>query len=292
MSSCRHKNVVSYFVSFTEHSDLWLVMPLLGAGSVADVLKINMPKGIKDEVLIATILQQVIEGLNYFHQSGQIHRDIKAGNVLMDDQGDILLSDFGVSAHIKGGQRRTTFVGSPCWMAPEVMAQTQEGYDFKADIWSLGITAIELAHGDAPYSDLHAMKVLMAVLNSQPPTLNVDENWSPEFKFFVSSCLKKDPVMRPKAEDLLMKPEFREFLDKGKDKNIIKTNFLFDLKPLEQRAGKPLKAQGNEYLARNQRKASKTGLSGQRLVEKKEAGASGDNWDFSASDGKDDVTVK
>lgn len=189
MSSCRHKNVCSYFVSFTEHSDLWLVMPLLGAGSVADVLKINFPKGVKDEVLIATILQEVVEGLHYFHQSGQIHRDIKAGNVLMDDNGEIFLSDFGVSAHIKGGQRRTTFVGSPCWMAPEVMAQAQEGYDFKADIWSLGITAIELARGDAPNSELHAMKVLMAVLNNPAPSLSQKENWSTELRGFVNACL-------------------------------------------------------------------------------------------------------
>ena len=103
MSSCRHKNVVNYYVSFLDDSDLWLVMPLLGAGSVSDILKLKFPHGLKDEILIATLLKQVIEGLNYFHEQGQIHRDIKAANVLMNEKGEIYLSDFGVSAHIKGG---------------------------------------------------------------------------------------------------------------------------------------------------------------------------------------------
>ena len=121
MSSCRHKNVVSYFISFTDESDLWLVMPLLGAGSVSDVMKSSFQDGIKDEVIIATIMRQVIEALQYFHSQNQIHRDIKAGNILMDDNGEVYLSDFGVSAHVKVGHKRQTFVGSPCWMAPEVM---------------------------------------------------------------------------------------------------------------------------------------------------------------------------
>jgi len=134
-----------------DDSDLWLVMPLLGAGSIIDIIKMKCPKGIKDEALLATILKEVCEGINYFHNQSQIHRDIKGGNILMDEDGEVLLCDFGVSAHIKVGQPRTTFVGSPCWMAPEVLEQN--GHDFKADIWSLGITAIELANGTAPYAD-------------------------------------------------------------------------------------------------------------------------------------------
>lgn len=121
MSSCRHQNVVSYYVSFIDDSDLWLVMPLLGAGSLNDVVKQKAKDGIKDEALIATILKQTLDGLEYFHTQGQIHRDIKAGNILMDLEGNIFLSDFGVSAHVKVGHKRQTFVGSPCWMAPEVM---------------------------------------------------------------------------------------------------------------------------------------------------------------------------
>jgi len=106
----------------------------------------------------------------YFHSHDQIHRDIKSGNILMDDEGDIFISDFGVSANIKSHQKRTTFVGSPCWMAPEV-AEQGEGYDFKADIWSLGITSIELAYGEAPNSQKNAMQVLLEILNSPPPAL-------------------------------------------------------------------------------------------------------------------------
>ena len=103
MSSCKHQNVISYYVSFIDDQDLWLVMPLLGAGSVGDVLKIKASDGIKDEVLIATIVKEVLQGLVYFHTMGQIHRDIKAGNILMDNDGQIFLSDFGVSAHVKAG---------------------------------------------------------------------------------------------------------------------------------------------------------------------------------------------
>jgi serine/threonine protein kinase len=106
----------------------------------------------------------------------------------MDDSGNILISDFGVSATVKSGHRRTTFVGSPCWMAPEVMEQS-EGYDFKADIWSLGITALELTRGEAPNSDLPAMKVLLEILNMPPPKLSNNEEWSQEFRNFVNSCL-------------------------------------------------------------------------------------------------------
>lgn len=252
MSSCRHQNVISYYVSFVDDSDLWLVMPLLGAGSVADVLKLNFTKGIKDEVLIATMLKQVIEGLHYFHEQGQIHRDIKGANMLMDSSGDIFLSDFGVSAHVKGGQRRMTFVGSPCWMAPEVMEQ-EKGYDFKADIWSLGMTAIELAMGDVPNSDQHPMKVLMIVLHSEPSKLPADEPWSPEFRHFIDACLQREPSKRATALQLLTKPEYRAFLDKANDSTFIKDRFLTGLQPLEERIGRSLQAQAKEYHEKKER---------------------------------------
>jgi serine/threonine protein kinase len=131
----------------------------MSAGSCLDVLKIKFPPGIQDEAVIATILKETLEGLRYFHENKQIHRDIKAGNILMNMDGNVFISDFGVSASLKKGQKRKTFVGSPCWMAPEVMEQT--GHDYKADIWSLGVTAIELAQGCAPYSEMPAMKVIL-----------------------------------------------------------------------------------------------------------------------------------
>lgn len=142
----------------------------------------------------------------------------------MDLEGNIFLSDFGVSAHVKAGHKRQTFVGSPCWMAPEVMEQNDEGYDFKADIWSLGITAIELAQGDAPNSELPAMRVLLVILNSSPPTLSKHEDWSIEFRNFVSSCLQKDPEKRMSTQQLLQ--EHKQFFSKVKDSSYIKENLL------------------------------------------------------------------
>lgn len=150
----------------------------------------------------------------------------------MDLEGDIYLSDFGVSAHVKQGHKRQTFVGSPCWMAPEVMEQS-DGYDFKADIWSLGVTAIELAQGDAPNSELPAMRVLLVILNSAPPTLSKHEDWSIEFRNFVSSCLQKEPEKRMSTDQLLT--EHKKFFEKAKDSSYIKQSLLAGLEPLESR---------------------------------------------------------
>lgn len=121
MSTCEHKNVVKYHVSFIDGTQLWLVMPILSSGSLIDVIKAKYPEGVKDHAVLATIMREVLLGLDYFHKNGEIHRDIKCGNILLDEAGNVYLGDFGVAAHLKKGQKRKTFVGSPCWMAPEVM---------------------------------------------------------------------------------------------------------------------------------------------------------------------------
>lgn len=108
-------------------------------------------------------MRETLQGLKYFHENGQIHRDIKSGNILIDSNGSIYLGDFGVSAHLRAGKKRRTLCGSPCWMAPEVIEQSS-GYDFSADIWSLGITCIELAEGEAPYIGMTAMKIMLAII--------------------------------------------------------------------------------------------------------------------------------
>lgn len=113
-------------------------------------------------------MKEALKGLDYFHKNGQIHWDIKAGNLLLDTDGSIYLGDFGVSAHIVKGVKWNTLCGSPCWMAPEVV-ESEKGYDFSADIWSLGITAIELAEGEAPMSNLPAMQVLIKIIKNSPP---------------------------------------------------------------------------------------------------------------------------
>ncbi|XP_011073240.1 serine/threonine-protein kinase BLUS1 isoform X2 [Sesamum indicum] len=209
-----HPNVLKSHCSFVSDHNLWVVMPYMAGGSCLHILKAAHPDGL-EEVVIATILREVLKGLDYLHQHGHIHRDVKAGNILIDTRGAIKLGDFGVSAYLfDSGDRqrmRNTFVGTPCWMAPEVMEQVH-GYDFKADIWSFGITALELAHGHAPFSKYPPMKVLLMTLQNAPPGLDYerDKKFSKSFKQMIASCLVKDPVKRPSARKLLKHSFFKQ----------------------------------------------------------------------------------
>ncbi|KAF9965507.1 hypothetical protein BGZ70_004703 [Mortierella alpina] len=240
MALCKHPNVLRVNGAFVTDSKLYIVTPFLSAGSCLDIMKTAYPDGF-DEVSIATILKQALQGLDYLHKNGHIHRDVKAGNLLVDDDGSVLLADFGVSSSLmEGGERRgmrKTFVGTPCWMAPEVMEQA--GYDYKADIWSFGITAIELATGHAPFAKYPPIKVLMLTLSNDPPTLDRESTrhrYSKALKEMIDCCLQKDPARRPSAEKLLG----HSFFKQAKKKSYLVAGLLHNLPPLEQRPQKTI----------------------------------------------------
>ncbi|XP_030530221.1 serine/threonine-protein kinase BLUS1-like isoform X2 [Rhodamnia argentea] len=235
MSLIDHPNVIKAYCSFVVDRNLWVVMPFMAEGSCLHLMKIAYPDGF-EEAAICTILKETLKALEYLHRQGHIHRDVKAGNILLDTNGVVKLADFGVSACMfDTGERqrsRNTFVGTPCWMAPEVL-QPGSGYNSKADIWSFGITALELAHGHAPFSKYPPMKVLLMTIQNAPPGLDYDRDkkFSKLFKEMVAMCLVKDQTKRPTAEKLLK----HSFFKQAKPPEVSLKKLCADLPPLWNR---------------------------------------------------------
>ncbi|KAG8856289.1 hypothetical protein FRB91_000918 [Serendipita sp. 411] len=263
MSLSKHPNVLRVRGSWVDKRKLFIALRLMRSGSISDVMCYKFAAGVEEEVA-RCILRQALEGINYLHINGLIHRDIKAANLLLDDDGTVLVGDLGVAASLSdedaykhaankpvsrssgaststpipplatGGTlgKRKSFVGTPCWMAPEVIAQKQ--YDSSADMWSLGITALEMCTGRAPYSRDNPTRVLQKILHNDAPKLDRKggkHKYSQDFKEIIESCLVKDPTKRPTASQLLETP----FFQGAKRKNYLVSTLIAGLPPLADR---------------------------------------------------------
>jgi TRAF2/NCK-interacting kinase len=206
-----HRNIATYYGAFIKKSppgkddQLWLVMEYCGAGSVTDLVKSTKGQSLKEE-WIAYICREILRGLSYLHSNKVIHRDIKGQNVLLTDNAEVKLVDFGVSAQLdRTIGRRNTFIGTPYWMAPEVIACDENPdatYDNRSDLWSLGITALEMAESQPPLCELHPMRALFLIPRNPPPRLK-SKKWNKKFHGFIETVLVKDYHDRPYTEQLL-----------------------------------------------------------------------------------------
>ncbi|EGC39554.1 hypothetical protein DICPUDRAFT_93560 [Dictyostelium purpureum] len=209
MKQCKSKYVVQYYGNYFKDETCWIIMEYCSNGSVSDMM--NITNRVLNEEQIALVCYSTLKGLYYLHRNSKIHRDIKPGNILVNDLGECKLADFGVSGQLSERTRkRNTVIGTPFFLAPEVIQEV--GYDNKADIWALGITAIEMAEFHPPYHDLHPMRVLFMIPTSPSPTLKEPQKYSPEFSDFIALCLAKEQSQRPSAKDLLKHPFFEKQL--------------------------------------------------------------------------------
>ncbi|ESQ56157.1 hypothetical protein EUTSA_v10027433mg [Eutrema salsugineum] len=250
MSLLSHPNILNAYCSFTVDRCLWVVMPFMSCGSLHSIVSTSFPDGLPENC-ISVFLKETLNAISYLHDQGHLHRDIKAGNILVDSDGSVKLADFGVSASIyepvtsssgttSSSLRLTDIAGTPYWMAPEVV-HSHTGYGFKADIWSFGITALELAHGRPPLSHLPPLKSLLMKITKRFHFSDYEistsgcgkkgnKKFSKAFREMVGLCLEQDPAKRPSAEKLLKHPFFKNC--KGVD--FVVKNVLQGLSNTEQ----------------------------------------------------------
>ncbi|ODV92446.1 hypothetical protein CANCADRAFT_20474, partial [Tortispora caseinolytica NRRL Y-17796] len=190
--------ITKYHASFLKGTKIWIVMDYCAGGSVRSL----MQAGPIDEQYTAVIMRETLAALHFVHKAGVIHRDIKAANILISNEGQVQLCDFGVAAQLASSKfKRSTFVGTPYWMAPEVITEGAS-YNSKADIWSLGITVYEIATGNPPFAEVEAMRAIFLIPRSPPARLE-GSKYSPEVKEFIALCLDEEPDSRPSAEGLM-----------------------------------------------------------------------------------------
>ena len=222
MSKIVHPNLIQAYAVILVESTAYIIMPLMLYGDLSSIISFKFSKGIHDENVIATIMKFCLNAIDCLNQNNWFHRDVKASNILLDKDGSCRLGDYGVSTIIKE-EGNKTYVGSLCWMAPEIALSLE--YTYKIDIWSLGITAIEIANGKPPYKGLSPVEFMEEAKSDRIPSLKEDNfKFSEEFKNFIKNCLIKDPNLRPSAKELL--ENHKKFLDKAKDNKYIMENVL------------------------------------------------------------------
>ncbi|XP_039668840.1 mitogen-activated protein kinase kinase kinase kinase 4 isoform X2 [Perca fluviatilis] len=246
-SYSHHRNIATYYGAFIKKGpagqdhQLWLVMEYCGAGSVTDLVKKTKGNCLKED-WIAYICREVLRGLSHLHSHHVIHRDIKGQNVLLTENAEVKLVDFGVSAQLdKTIGRRNTFIGTPYWMAPEVIAcdeNPEATYDYRSDLWSLGITALEMAEGAPPLCDMHPMRALFLIPRNPPPKLK-SKKWSKRFLSFADSCLVKNHLHRPATDTLLRHAFIRDLANERQVRIMLKDHL--------DRTRKKREKEGPEY---------------------------------------------
>jgi serine/threonine kinase 3 len=261
--------IVKYHGCYIKDDMLLIVMEYCDGGSMMDILRLCKRKLNEDQ--IAAACAAVVRGLEHLHKNVKIiHRDIKAANVLLNSKGEAKLADFGVSAQLATStQRQKTVIGSPFWMAPEVIDQadseTATGYGPSSDIWSLGITAIEMAEGKPPHYELMPIRAILKIPIDPPPTLKQAGQWSPEFNQFLATCLQKDPDQRPTATELLQDP----FIQRG----IRKRHILAEL--VEECMPELIKARMEQQTASDEDEQSDSSSSSSRT---RDSDSEGGDW--------------